>query len=71
MAGGKGNFALATPDFRLQGSYTFFEFAYRKRVEILPDQIGQRIVAAERQIFVAFHTAYFNPTALAVNIQPA
>jgi hypothetical protein len=71
VAGGESDFALAAADFRFQSGDTFFEFGNRQRVQILPDQISQRIIAAQRQIFVAIHITYFDRTALAVNTEAA
>ena len=71
VAAGKGDFALAPGDFGFQRRNPFFKFGNRQRVEILPDQIGQRIVAAQRQIFVAIHGACFDTTTLAVNMEPS
>ena len=36
-----------------------FEFRHGKGVNILFDEIGQRVVAAERQLIIDIHAAYF------------
>lgn len=71
MSAGKGDFALTPAYFGFQRGDAFFKFIDRQRVNVLPDQIGQRIVAAQRKVFIGFHPAYFDMTALAVNIKLA
>ncbi len=55
----KRNLAFATDDFGSQCRDASFEFRDGKGVNILFDKIGQRVVAAERQIIIDIHAAYF------------
>ena len=55
----KRNLAFATDDFGSQCRDAGFEFRHGKGVNILFDEIGQRVVAAERQIIIDIHAAYF------------
>ena len=50
---------FATGDFGSQCRDAGFEFRHGKGVNILFDEIGQRVVAAERQIIIDIHAAYF------------
>lgn len=69
MIGRKGDFCLAAGDFALQCLDTVTQFVNRQGIEILPDQLAQWIVAAQRKLFV--HVRSFDVHALAVNGQAA
>lgn len=69
VSGRERHLAFASDNLRLERRYAFFQLVDRQRIKVLPDQIGQRIVAAQRKVFVGFHITYFDTTTLAVNIK--